>query len=658
MIVADNETAVDLLYYESIALTVVRLIEEKSDEPLTVGIHGDWGAGKSSVLMMLEEKFSDEEKVLCVRFNGWLFQGYEDTKAVLIETIVQELLDRRATTDKVKDQAMKVLRRVDWMKAVRQTGGLAFTIATGIPDPATISSLGEAASALLNKPEEDINADDLKDVVSKAGGLLKETEAESAPQQIHAFRDEFEELLKRADIDRLVVMVDDLDRCLPITAIETLEAIRLFLFVPNAAFVIAADEGMIEYAVRQHFPDLPVTSSSTSYARNYLEKLIQVPFRLPSLGYSETRIYITLLFVLIECGEESDEFKALAKLAKEALRRPWEGLGIERSKVAEALGSTPTAVANALDLANRIAPILTEGTRGNPRQVKRFINTMALRQAIAAERGFDQEIDLSVLAKIMLAEQFAPTIYNEISRSAAADGTPKILGPLEAHVRTTETPENQDRTVSVKKDPPVKVGKKKGEETKSAPVASVVWENWSNKEWAKQWAKIEPQIANKDLRPYLFVTRDQRKGFSPAATLGQLDDLLTRLSGPSIQVRQAASEVANLTTAEAEQLFDAMSQKITSADSLKEKPTVTEGLGTICQHHKFLQSSFVALLKGLPVTKLGPWVVTGAVRYLTEEPAVSEFKELMNEWQIQTENKVLQTAAKSAVTLTTKSGRS
>ena len=116
--------------------------------------------------------------------------------------------------------------------------------------------------------------------------FLRQVEEDSAPEQIHAFRKEFEELLERADIDRLVVLVDDLDRCLPEIAIETLEAIRLFLFVPRAAFVIAADEGMIEYAVRQHFPDLPVTTGPATYARNYLEKLIQVPFRLPSLGYA------------------------------------------------------------------------------------------------------------------------------------------------------------------------------------------------------------------------------------------------------------------------------------------------------------------------------------------------------------------------------------
>src|SRR3546814_3954508 len=85
---------------------------------------------------------------------------------------------------------------------------------------------------------------------------------------------------------------------------------------------------MIEYAVRQHFPDLPVATGPATYARNYLEKLIQVPFRLPSLGYAETRIYVTLLLVLNACGEESDEFQKLTGLARELLRRPWKGPGL------------------------------------------------------------------------------------------------------------------------------------------------------------------------------------------------------------------------------------------------------------------------------------------------------------------------------------------
>ena len=59
-----------------------------------------------------------------------------------------------------------------------------------------------------------------------------------------------------------------------------------------------------------------------------------------------------------------------------------------------------------LELSGRIAPILADGARGNPRQIKRFINTMMLRLAIAEERGFRDALNISVLAKIMLAERF------------------------------------------------------------------------------------------------------------------------------------------------------------------------------------------------------------------------------------------------------------
>ena len=141
MIVADNETAIDLLYYEAIARTVVRLVVEKTEESLSVGVHGDWGAGKSSVLMMVEEAFRKDERALCVRFNGWLFQGFEDAKAVLIETIVDELLRKRPVHEKVAAQAKKVLRRVDWMKVARKASVYGISLVTGVPHPETTKDI-------------------------------------------------------------------------------------------------------------------------------------------------------------------------------------------------------------------------------------------------------------------------------------------------------------------------------------------------------------------------------------------------------------------------------------------------------------------------------------------------------------------------------------
>lgn len=645
MIVADNETSVDLLYYEAIARTVVRLVNEKSDEPLTVGVHGDWGAGKSSVLMMVEGAFETNDRVLCVRFNGWLFQGFEDAKAVLIETIVEELLRSHSTSTKVVDQAKAVLRRVDWMKLARKAGGLAFTAATGIPHPDTLKDLYDAASGLLGKSAEAITQADLQSVAAQAGQYLKEAEPETAPEQMHAFREEFEELLRRADIDRLVVLVDDLDRCLPETAIETLEAIRLFLFVPKAAFVIAADEGMIEYAVRQHFPDLPVAAGPATYARNYLEKLIQVPFRLPSLGYAETRIYVTLLLVLNACGEASGEFQKLVAFARQVLQRPWKGPGLDRNGVTEALGSVPAPIERALDLAYRIAPILTDGARGNPRQVKRFINTMALRLAIAEERGFGDDLNPTVLAKIMLAERFAPEVYDAIARGSAGTGASEELAALEAAVRGDGA--------DTKKTRGAKGSEKAGEADSDQPTLP----DWPNLEWAKQWARIDPALAEYDLRPYVFVTRDRRSVFGAVTSLGELDELLAKLSGPPLQVRQATAEVARLPGSEAEQLFDALRAKVTVAEDFGEQPPGVQGLAAICQHHAFLQPSLIAFLKGLPVSKLGPWVVGGWAGALTTEAAKSEFATLLSEWAAQDDNKPLQVAAKAAMQMGRREGK-
>ncbi len=642
MIVADNETAVDLLYYQAIARTVVRVVAEESDEPLSVGVHGDWGAGKSSVLMMVEEAFEGSERILCVRFNGWLFQGFEDAKAVLIETIVDELLRKRPTHRKLADQAEKVLRRVDWMKVARKASSYGMTLATGIPHPETIRDLGAAARAVLAKGGQDATAENLATLVGDANNFLREVEEDSAPEQMHAFRAEFEELLQRADIDRLVVLVDDLDRCLPEIAIETLEAIRLFLFVPRAAFVIAADEGMIEYAVRQHFPDLPVTTGPATYARNYLEKLIQVPFRLPSLGYAETRIYVTLLLVLNDCGEVSDEFSKIAGLAREVLRRPWQGSGLDRTAIVEALGSVPEAVERALELSGRIAPILADGARGNPRQIKRFINTMMLRLAIAEERGFRDELNISVLAKIMLAEQFAPELYDAMARGSANTGAFEELDALEAAVR-------QEPHGALEMKPTDEKGKAAADQA-SPP-------GLPNLEWAKQWAAIEPPVARHDLRPYVFVTRDRRSVFGAVTSLGGLDELVAKLLGSPLLVRQASGEVARLQPLEAEQVFDAVRAKVRDAEELAEEPAGARGLAEVSRHHPFLCHSLLAFLRDLPVSRLGPWVVTGWTGTFAEEDVKAEFDGLLDAWAKQDENRPLKVAATGATKLAKTRGR-
>jgi hypothetical protein len=649
MFLNDQETEVDLLYHEAIAKTIVRLIRRTPETPVTVGVHGDWGAGKSSVLKMTAAALEKDDKALCLWFNGWTFEGFADAKTVVIETIVEELRRKRPTSAKVREAAAKVLKRVEWLKVAKKTVGFTFTALTGVPTFDQAQALFAEAKAFLARPQDSVTPAEMKEFIDQAGDFVKGAEADNVPQQMHKFREEFSQLIRAAEIEQLVVIVDDLDRCLPETAIATLEAIRLFLFVPNTAFVIGADELMIEYAVREHFPDLPVGMGSVPYARNYLEKLIQVPFRLPALGLTETRIYITLLQVEAALGPDHASFKKLLAGARTELKRPWMSQGLDSIAVARLLaGETiPDEVRRAVEISGQISRVLTEGTRGNPRQIKRFLNSMALRFAIAQERGFQSEIALPALAKIMLAESFSHEFYAQIARLAVAgaDGKVKALAQLEAAGQKTaqdEAPKAARSNAAALSDnaaaPP---------EPPEPEVAE-----WLTSEWTKGWAAISPALAEVDLRPYVFATRDKRSYLGGLAAPGHLESLVDRLMGPRWSVRQLAGEVSKLSGAEPEQTFEALSSSVMMTEDLSREPKGLHGLVLLVEYHPGLQRRLAAFLGELPVIKLGTWATSNFSGVFKDSAVSAQFKEVVRRWSIQTENPTLKAAAAGILTLT------
>jgi predicted KAP-like P-loop ATPase len=631
---SDSETIVDLLYYEAIARTVVSFVSEDPEKAVTVGVHGDWGAGKSSVLKMTEAALDGREKTLCLWFNGWVFEGFEDAKTVVLETIITETLRRRPPTQKLKAAAKKLFKRVQWLKLARKAGGLAFTAVTGIPGPELVSTLLEKAKSIAERPLEEITPDRIKALAEHAGDFLKaESTEDSIPEHIHAFRKEFEDLLDAAELDQLVVLVDDLDRCLPETAIATLEAIRLFLFVPRTAFVVGADEAMIEYSVRRHFPELTSMPGASLYARSYLEKLIQVPFRIPALGIAETRTYITLLLAGAALGETDERFKKLLSAAREDLRRPWKSSGLNRSAVTKVLGeSLDPALEDAVSVSAQISPILNEGAKGNPRQVKRFLNSMALRLAIARERDFMSDVNIQVLAKLMLAERFATDFYDELARLA----TSSIDGKVAALARL----EQGAGGISAK-------GKAATEKTAAA---GAELDDWGTREWVSSWALIEPPLANVDLRPYVFVTRDKRSFYAGSPLSGQLDTLVERLMGSSMVVTGAIADMKKLSDPESQQIFAELKARVLHGGKFTKEPSGVQGLIHLAQQKPALQPQFLQMLKDLPIDGLGVWAATGCGLAFENTPeGKSGYQELLRTWTKQGENNALKAAADMAL---------
>jgi predicted KAP-like P-loop ATPase len=113
MILTENETRVDLLNNEAIASSIIGVLSEQPSRPITIGVHGDRGAGKSSILEMIEQAETDKADVLCLKFNGWRCQGFEDAKIALIEGIVEGLIERRPLLTKATAVVKDIYRRID-----------------------------------------------------------------------------------------------------------------------------------------------------------------------------------------------------------------------------------------------------------------------------------------------------------------------------------------------------------------------------------------------------------------------------------------------------------------------------------------------------------------------------------------------------------------
>ena len=222
---------------------------------------------------------------------------------------------------------------------------------------------------------------------------------------LQGFREEFAELLKDSAFDslhRIVVVVDDLDRCLAGTVIDTLEAIKLFLAVPKMAFVIAADEESVASAIASTYGASP---GGARLARQYLEKIVQIPVRVPTLGLTDVESYVAQLLLWHRLGGDGDTFASVQEHCAAA-----RSAG-ERASV-EGLVEGIEGAVDDIALAERLAPVMYEELGGNPRRIKRLLNAYWIRGAIARRRGL--KFEAAAFAKLVLLEEVFPQDFQAL----------------------------------------------------------------------------------------------------------------------------------------------------------------------------------------------------------------------------------------------------
>ncbi len=276
----------------------------KSSEPrFTIGIFGGWGTGKTTLMKMMKKKLDDEGEAT-VWFNPWEYEKEEHLIIPLLQTINFELKDKK------------------------------------LLNPQTLKKFGKAILALTSGFTAKIPVIGVelspKDAIESYQKLFESKNLSSLYFDLKQQLKDIIKELKEKEKSRMIIFVDDLDRCLPDRALQVLESVKLFLDAEGYVFVLGLDRSIIEKCVNRKYGE-----NSGISGTDYIKKMIQVPFNLPGLREQEVKAYVKRL---------RDEIK---------------GTDVE------------VYVEKYID-------IISKGMEANPREIKRFINNFILINQISA----------------------------------------------------------------------------------------------------------------------------------------------------------------------------------------------------------------------------------------------------------------------------------
>lgn len=581
---SDIETDKDLLGFSVHANLIKDVVANVKNLPITIGLYGDWGSGKSSVLKILEKQLNEDEDTIVIYFDGWAFESFDDAKLALIQGIVDELEDSEKFVEKVKDtvddikQAFSKLKEsINWMRILKVTAKSAIPILSASMTggasiiPLLISAFQEHKGNLEEILTGEKADEFLKDVI----GSNKEEKKYAA---VREFRNDFTNLIKKSKYEKVVILIDDLDRCLPRNIIDNLEAIKLFLNVPGTAFVIAADEYIVSNAIKSEYQSLIKAAEdgrSQNIGEAYMEKFIQLPYRLPSLSNKEVETYVNLLFCQSELPQNTfdivqKDFEVFTQTNKFEIYS-WDRINTILSD--GCYGNLQTTIG----FMSRFSNIISIALRRNPRLIKRFLNAYEVRNTLLKASGIDSQDNRFALLKLMLLEYKHEKLFNELCEWVFNQpSTPVELILMEKAIA--------------------------GEKTGKYP---------ENKEWeqtdVKALLEINPSFSSVNLKELFWVSRDKLSDIIGGTSLysAKVKDVFKRAYNyvsDSILKTICIDEISKLSADDSHDFFEQLDEMIITKP--KEKNGYNVYLFCIESNIEGAYAKFLNILERIDVQKI------------------------------------------------------
>ncbi|HXC23401.1 MAG TPA: P-loop NTPase fold protein [Solirubrobacteraceae bacterium] len=329
----DTPAEAPLFDFELIGTGLARALVRDSQAAIVIGIHGAWGSGKTTLLNAVRRAVAaqPDRRTVFVDFNAWKYRDREALWRALILQVIASLRVAAGEQDPApregyldEQELTRLEESLYRTLTVRETGPWSVNWRSLIVEAAAIAlsalHVGFVADwlrgssklfrSLLGRRKKDDEGGLGREDIETLSRVIERTTVEREIAQVRSieqFLGRFQALMSGAAARglRVCVLVDDLDRCLPETALEIFEAVKLFLDAPGCGFVVALDRDVIRKGLALRYPDA-IAGERTVDPDVYVEKTISISYDLPRLSLadmSKLAIDSALPFALTEAEQ-------------------------------------------------------------------------------------------------------------------------------------------------------------------------------------------------------------------------------------------------------------------------------------------------------------------------------------------------------------------